>query len=81
VFTLEDYVDADIMSGAQAELLRAAVLERKNILVAGGTSTGKTTHIEAVEGRAWATTRGIAVPFGSSTKPRRIPSKINTPGR
>src|SRR3984885_13271839 len=37
VFTLGDYVDAGIMTEAQAELLRAAVLDRKNILVAGGT--------------------------------------------
>ena len=43
VFTLDDYVAARIMSALQAELLRAAVRERKNILVAGGTSTGKTT--------------------------------------
>jgi hypothetical protein len=48
VFTLGDYVDAGIMSEAQAELLRAAVLERKNILVAGGTSTGKTTLVNAL---------------------------------
>ncbi len=48
VFTLGDYVDAGIMSGAQAELLRIAVLERKNILVAGGTSTGKTTLVNAL---------------------------------
>ena len=32
----------------QAELLRAAVRERKNILVAGGTSTGKTTLVNAL---------------------------------
>jgi type IV secretion system protein TrbB len=45
VFTLGDYVDAGIISRGQAELLRVAVLERKNILVAGGTSTGKTTLV------------------------------------
>ena len=48
VFTLGDYVEAGIMSGAQAELLRVAVRERKNILVAGGTSTGKTTLVNAL---------------------------------
>jgi P-type conjugative transfer ATPase TrbB len=48
VFTLGDYVDAGIMSGCQAELLRAAVRERKNVLVAGGTSTGKTTLVNAL---------------------------------
>jgi type IV secretion system protein TrbB len=48
VFTLRDYVHADIMSAAQADVLRAAVQSRKNILVAGGTSTGKTTLVNAL---------------------------------
>lgn len=48
VFTLGDYVDAGIMSGAQAEILRKAVRARANILVAGGTSTGKTTLVNAL---------------------------------
>jgi P-type conjugative transfer ATPase TrbB len=48
VFTLGDYVQAGIMSGLQADLLRAAVRDRKNILVAGGTSTGKTTLVNAL---------------------------------
>ncbi len=48
VFTLGDYVAAGIMSGVQAELLKCAVRERKNILVAGGTSTGKTTLVNAL---------------------------------
>ena len=48
VFTLDDYVEAGIMSACQAELLRVAVAERKNILVAGGTSTGKTTLVNAL---------------------------------
>jgi len=48
VFTLSDYVAASIMTADQAELLRAAVLARKNILVAGGTSTGKTTLTNAL---------------------------------
>src|SRR5262249_2062377 len=43
VFTLEDYVEAGIMPAEQAAILRQAVEQRRNVLVAGGTSTGKTT--------------------------------------
>ena len=48
VFTLEDYVGAAIMTKAQADILRTAVAARRNILVAGGTSTGKTTLTNAL---------------------------------
>ncbi len=48
VFTLDDYVDVSIMSRMQAEALRLAVATRANILVAGGTSTGKTTLTNAL---------------------------------
>jgi type IV secretion system protein TrbB len=48
VFTLADYVTAGIMADDQAVALRAAVASRQNILVAGGTSTGKTTLTNAL---------------------------------
>ena len=48
VFTLDDYAAVGIMTAGQAEVLRTAVAERKNILVAGGTSTGKTTLTNAL---------------------------------
>jgi type IV secretion system protein VirB11 len=48
VFTLQDYVAAGIMTPDQAEILRRAVADRRNILVAGGTSTGKTTLTNAL---------------------------------
>jgi len=48
VFTLDDYVRAGIMSAAQAEALRQGVASHANILVAGGTSTGKTTLTNAL---------------------------------
>ena len=48
VFTLADYVTADIMSPGEAEILRAGVASRLNILVAGGTGTGKTTLTNAL---------------------------------
>ncbi|RUY90723.1 MULTISPECIES: P-type conjugative transfer ATPase TrbB [unclassified Mesorhizobium] len=48
IFTLEDYVTTGIMSAQQADALRQGVANRANILVAGGTSTGKTTLINAL---------------------------------
>lgn len=48
VFTLDDYVAAGIMSAPQAEALRHGIASRANILVAGGTSTGKTTLTNAL---------------------------------
>ena len=48
VFTLNDYVSAEIMTAAQAAALRRGVFDRLNILVAGGTSTGKTTLTNAL---------------------------------
>jgi type IV secretion system protein VirB11 len=48
VFTLADYAAAGVMTAQQAVALGAAVRSRKNILVAGGTSTGKTTLTNAL---------------------------------
>lgn len=48
VFTLEDYVSAGIMDRHQAMALRNSVWQRANILVAGGTGTGKTTLTNAL---------------------------------
>jgi type IV secretion system protein TrbB len=48
VFTLDDYVTGGIMTRSEADALRQAVAERCNILVAGGTSTGKTTLTNAL---------------------------------
>lgn len=48
VYTLMDYVTDGIMSAEAARLLSLAVVERRNILVAGGTSSGKTTLANAL---------------------------------
>src|SRR5690606_21780120 len=48
IYTLLDYVTDGIMLAETARLLSLAVVERKNILVAGGTSSGKTTLANAL---------------------------------
>ncbi|MGN6500554.1 MAG: P-type conjugative transfer ATPase TrbB [Tsuneonella sp.] len=48
LYTLLDYVSDGIMSADAARLLSLAVVERRNILVAGGTSSGKTTLANAL---------------------------------
>jgi type IV secretion system protein TrbB len=48
VFTLDQYVEANIITPQQAAFLREAIAARRNILVAGGTSTGKTTLVNAL---------------------------------
>ena len=48
VFTLDDYAAAGIMSAAEAAALRDGVETRANILVAGGTGSGKTTLVNAL---------------------------------
>jgi type IV secretion system protein VirB11 len=48
VIPLERYVTGGMMTAEQAEFLRGAVRERQNIVIAGGTSTGKTTLANAL---------------------------------
>jgi type IV secretion system protein TrbB len=61
VFTLDNYVAAGIMRAGQAETLRAAVADRRNILVAGGTSTGKTTLTNALLAEVAKTTDRVVL--------------------
>jgi type IV secretion system protein TrbB len=48
VFTLDDYVRQGIMTEAMAGALRAAAEARQNLLIAGGTGSGKTTLANAI---------------------------------
>jgi P-type conjugative transfer ATPase TrbB len=47
VFTLQQYVDAGVLTDAEATILFLAIHEHKNILVTGGTGSGKTTLTNA----------------------------------
>ena len=48
LYTLDDYLREGILDHAQAEVLRDAIDQRLNIVVAGGTGSGKTTLAAAL---------------------------------
>ncbi len=48
IFTLDDYVQSCVLNSEQCEELRAAIQSRANIIVAGGTGSGKTTFANAL---------------------------------
>lgn len=48
IFSLQDYVDSGIMTENQYNVICEAVKKRENILVAGGTGSGKTTLCNAI---------------------------------
>ncbi len=51
VFSLDHYVEQKIMTAGQAAALRAAAEGRQNLLIAGGTGSGKTTFGQRHPGR------------------------------
>lgn len=48
VYTLEDYLDQGQLSRSHAEALRKAIAEHMNVVIAGGTGSGKTTFANAL---------------------------------
>ncbi|MDP7277059.1 MAG: ATPase, T2SS/T4P/T4SS family [Planctomycetaceae bacterium] len=47
-FTMDDLIELGSITTAAARFLRACVIDRRNILVSGGTGTGKTTMLNVV---------------------------------
>ena len=48
IIKLEEYLANGVITQEVIDIIKTAVLERKNIVVAGGTSSGKTTFVNAV---------------------------------
>lgn len=48
IFTLEDYVKQGVLTALQYQVLLKAIHEKKNIVAAGGTKSGKTTFLNAI---------------------------------
>jgi type IV secretion system protein VirB11 len=48
IFSLDELVDSSVLSPAHAARLRQAILERDNVLIAGGTGSGKTTLLNSL---------------------------------
>lgn len=46
--TLKDYVDDEVITSRQREIILEAIRDRKNIIAAGGTKSGKTTFLNAI---------------------------------
>ncbi len=48
IFTLEQYVETGVLSPRHSDVIKEAVRKHRNILVIGGTGSGKTTLINAI---------------------------------
>lgn len=75
VFTLSDYVKSGIMTPGQFDALVTAIDARENILVVGGTGTGKTTLTNAIIAeiaRAFPGDRIVVIEDTGELQPRSL---------
>jgi len=61
IYRLQDYVSHYIMSAEAAHTLGQAIAERQNIVVVGGTSSGKTTLVNALLAEVAATGERVII--------------------
>lgn len=66
--TLEDMVDSGTLTAVQERRLSRAVRAKKNLVVSGGTGTGKTTFLNALAARIADTERLITVEDAAELK-------------
>lgn len=76
VFNLDDYVTRGILTAAQSEALKSAVRDRKNILIGGGTGSGKTTLANALLAEIAATGDRVYLVEDTPELQCRAPNKV-----
>lgn len=81
VMTLEDYINKDIITTEQKVFFENAVLERKNILVAGSTGSGKTTFVNALVHAVSTLTKDHRIISIEDTRELKVSSKNWVPLR
>jgi pilus assembly protein CpaF len=84
-FSVSDLVSIGSLTEDVAQLLQAAVVERKNVLISGGTSTGKTTLLNGLASAISETERIVLIEDTSEiqlTKPNlvRLEARGERPG-
>lgn len=60
-FTIDDLIERGTLSDATAKFLRACVLGRKNIIISGGTGSGKTTTLNVLSNFITADERIVTI--------------------